>query len=445
MNKMAASKQLKYNFNKKHIDYIRAAAKNTYNIAEGAVRAGKTVNNVLVFSLLLETTKDKFHLATGSTVGNAKLNLGASNGFGLENIFRGRCRWGKHLDNEALFVQTATGEKIVIFSGGGKADSFKSIRGNSYGYWIATEIDLHHKSFIEEALARQLMAADMKLFWDLNPNNPNHEIYTGYIDAWAKKKMIGGYNYEKFTIYDNASLTEQRKREITSRYVPGTVSHSRNILGMRVVAEGLIYNSFADNPEDYLITYAEAKALNYLHLYIGVDIGGSSSKHTFVLSGITQDMKLIALKSAKLETNLNPEQLANEYTKFVKKCMQDFQVQATYFESAEQVLKKGFQAKSRQKNINIPIRNSIKNKINERISAVQVLIAQDRLFYTEQAFTVRDALSAATWDSKEAEKGLDVRLDDGSTDIDTLDAFEYSFERQMNKLIKAGDYIGIQY
>lgn len=435
---MKATKKINYKFNDKHIDYMKKAAKSTYNIAEGAVRAGKTVDNVLMFALLIETSKDKFHLATGATVGNAKLNIGACNGLGLENIFRGRCRWGKHLDNEALFIATATGEKIVIFSGGGKADSFKSIRGNSYGYWIATEIDQHHESFIEEALARQLMAYDMKLFWDLNPNNPKHWIYTEYIDKWANQEMAGGYNFQHFTIFDNESLTEERKLEIASRWIKGTVQHSRNILGKRMIADGLIYQSFADNVDDFYMSYEDAKKLHYQYIYIGVDIGGNHSKHTFVSSGITHDMNLIAIRSERIDTDLDPDKLAEKYVKFVKKCLRDFKVQNTYFESAEQVLKKGFQSKSKEHNLRVSIRNSIKNKINERINATSTLIAQDRFRYTEKATTVKDALSEAMWDPKEEEKGNDVRLDNGTTDIDTLDAFEYSWERHINRLIKAG-------
>ena len=435
---MKATKRLDYKFNNKHIDYMQRAGKNTYNIAEGAVRAGKTVDNILIFSLLLETSEDKFHLASGSTVGNAKLNIGACNGMGLENIFRGRCRWGKYLDNEALFIHTVNGEKIIIFSGGGKADSFKSIRGNSYGYWIATEIDQHHKSFIEEALARQLMAKDMKLFWDLNPNNPKHFIYMDYIDKWGKQEMAGGYNFQHFTIYDNESLTEDRKKAIASRWTPGTVQHSRNILGQRMVAEGLIYKTFADNEEDYYISYKESKTLDYMYIGIGVDIGGNKSKHTLPLSGVTKDMKLISIRSERKETDLDPDQLALEYVRFVRRCLKDFKVQLTYFENAEQVLKKGFQTKSRENNITVPIRNCIKNKIKDRIDALVTLISQNRFYYTEEATTVKDALSEAMWCPKSAEKGEDIRLDDGTTDIDTLDAFEYSFERHINRLIKAG-------
>ena len=39
----------------------------------------------------------------------------------------------------------------------------------------------------------------------------------------------------------------------------------------------------------------------------------------------------------------------------------------------------------------------------------------------------------AVWDSKKLEL---ERLDDGTSDIDSMDAFEYSFERDIGKLLK---------
>lgn len=85
---------LEYHFSKKHIRYIRNCENNVYNMAEGAVRAGKTVDNVYAFAHELKTHPDKLHLATGSTGANAKLNIGDCNGMGLEGIFRGQCKWG---------------------------------------------------------------------------------------------------------------------------------------------------------------------------------------------------------------------------------------------------------------------------------------------------------------------------------------------------------------
>ena len=101
------------------------------SVAEGAVRASKTISNCIIACMYLETCEEKIHLASGSTLPNAKLNIGDCNGFGLEHLFGGRCKWGKYKSNEALYIQTKTGEKIVIFAGGGKSDSYKKILGKT--------------------------------------------------------------------------------------------------------------------------------------------------------------------------------------------------------------------------------------------------------------------------------------------------------------------------
>jgi len=130
-------------FSEKHKRYIRFALKNRMCVAEGAIRSGKTIDHCIIAAEYLEKCPDRIHLASGSTISNAKLNIGDCNGFGLEHLFRGRCRWGKYKDNEALFLNTQTGEKIVLFAGGGQANSYRKILGNSYGLWIATEINEH--------------------------------------------------------------------------------------------------------------------------------------------------------------------------------------------------------------------------------------------------------------------------------------------------------------
>ena len=98
-------KTIPFKFGQKHMDYIYACQFNTYNILEGAVRSGKTIDNVYAFAHELKTCPDKIHLATGSTMANAKLNIGDANGFGLEYIFRGQCRWSKYKDNDCLRIK----------------------------------------------------------------------------------------------------------------------------------------------------------------------------------------------------------------------------------------------------------------------------------------------------------------------------------------------------
>ena len=74
-NKFTKKKTLTFQFSDKHKDYIRACAECSYNVAEGAVRAGKTVDNVFAFAHELKTTPDRIHLATGSTMANASYGV----------------------------------------------------------------------------------------------------------------------------------------------------------------------------------------------------------------------------------------------------------------------------------------------------------------------------------------------------------------------------------
>lgn len=246
-------------FSEKHKRYITAAQDATMSVAEGAVRAGKTIDNITAFAYNIQRgTPDRIHLATGSTAANAKLNIGDANGYGLEYIFRGRCRWTKYRGNEALAIKSHGREYIVIFAGAAKADSFKKIRGNSYGMWIATEINLHHKNTVREAFNRQLAARNRRIFWDLNPSSPGEWIYTEYIDRFPEQ-FKEKYNYEHFTIRDNDTIAPERIAEIKSQYTPGSIWYRRDILGERCNAEGLVYPMF-DNivptePREYDLYY----------------------------------------------------------------------------------------------------------------------------------------------------------------------------------------------
>ena len=234
-------------FGEKHKEYIQNAVRCTISVAEGAVRAGKTIDNIAAFATMIQKgTPDRIHLATGSTAANAKLNIGDANGFGLEYIFRGRCRWTKYKGNEALVIKSCGRDYAVIFAGGAKADSFKKIRGNSYGMWIATEINLHHEDTIKEAFNRQLAAKLRRVFWDLNPSSPGHWIYQNYIDRFADQ-FGQRYNYRHFTIRDNATITAQRLAEIESQYDISSIWYRRDILGERCIAEGLVYPMFGDS------------------------------------------------------------------------------------------------------------------------------------------------------------------------------------------------------
>ena len=82
---------------------------------------------------------------------------------------------------------------------------------------------------------------------------------------------------------------------------------------------------------------------------------------------------------------------------------------------------------------NIKVQNAIKDRITDRIFTLTALAAMGRFYYTEDCKSLQEAMSMAVWNPKSMEL---ERLDDGTSDIDTLDAFEYSYERDWRKFIK---------
>lgn len=457
------TKQVPYQFSDKHLGYIRKCQDNTYNILEGAVRSGKTVDHVLAFAKELCDTPDKFHLATGSTMANAKLNIGDANGFGLEHIFRGQCRWTSYKDNDALAIRgpyTNFKEKIVIFAGGGSSASYQKIRGNSYGMWIATEINLHHDNTIKEAFNRTIASKRRKIFWDLNPEHPKAPIYVNYIDKYAEKAeknvLKGGYNYAHMTLFDNINISEERREEIISQYDKDSIWYIRDILGKRSIAEGLIYNklatSIAAKDGKYRIDREQARAMartgQIMKIHIGVDFGGNGSGHAFVATGITKGYEqVVYLKTrryveggldpdtGKKILDVDPEVLSELFLRFVRSVLDEYGfVTKVYADSAEQVLIRGFKTSLSKAGLaNIKIVNALKSKITNRIFATTAMVAMNRLKMTDDCQSYEEAVSMAVWDPK----SLDLeRLDDGTSDIDTLDASEYSWERDIGKFIR---------
>lgn len=77
--------------------------------------------------------------------------------------------------------------------------------------------------------------------------------------------------------------------------------------------------------------------------------------------------------------------------------------------------------------------NAKKIEINDRIRTTAALMGGGRFWYMPEAGSVRDALSTALWSGKHP--GKDERLDDGSTDVDTLDGFEYTIERDYKRYL----------
>lgn len=198
-----------------------------------------------------------------------------------------------------------------------------------------------------------------------------------------------------------------------------------------ISSEGAIYRAFYDNPERFGV---DKKDVPPMMIYsMGVDFGGNRSGHAFVFSGITSDYSLYTLKSAYYSAEGMPvDQLVAHFKIFCDECIRDYgRIDAIYPDCAEQTI-----INTLRESCHYRIYNSIKNNILDRIRAMCLLLGNGRYFYVRgENDELVKGLQDARWDEK---KHDDARLDDFSSNIDILDASEYSWEYWIYNLTQIG-------
>lgn len=404
-----------FNFTDKQKKFL-SSRDSRLNFLCGSVRSGKTFISLIKFFFVVASAPKEYEfIICGKTLMSLKRNC-----LTLLQSFVGKNNFKFSLTSKqgTLFGHT------VYLEGANDESSEQKIRGMTLAGAYCDEITLYPQSFVQMLLSR-LSMPNSKFYATCNPDTPSHYIKTEYIDNPDLDKSVWN-----FLLTDNTFLPKEYLDNITKEY--SGVFYNRFILGQWVRAEGIIYQDFANNPQDFYILPTDLKDI--IKINVGVDFGGTGSATTFVATGFTKGLKcVIPLISERHQEALNPEQLNEKFADFIDTCYSMYGMpMSVYCDSAEQILIRGLKRIALQRHLLVDIRNARKNPILERIKLTQQLIAQGRFKVCTNAKTVSNALCEAVWD----EKHEDQRLDDGSTDIDTLDAFEYSIEPEMINLTK---------
>ena len=420
-------------FHKRHKRYIKRSLTTELNVAEGAFRAAKTTSNIIAFALNLEMTPDKLHIASAVTQSTAKLIFGDGDGLGLEHIYSGRCKWGKYKDKEALIIKTFSNQlKYILFVGGYEKTSHYPIRGLSIGMWIATEIDLHNKAFIDEMNKRLIKSAHRRKFFDFNPTYPTHWIYKEFIDLYIMRDEGREYkriNYAKFTLFYNLSLSKRQIHDVLDTYDTEGDQFKRDILGSRVESSGRCFPSF--NRDVSLISTPIVKMVSF---YIGIDWGYSSSKTVFVLGGINGN-RVTVLKTQGISGDRSSSDNLEAAYKFIidsQELIFELTGKKVYPKVYPDAADKGMYIDLKKKYFNTFMKG--KHSIKTRIRVLNKIIRDKQLYIVEGASNLElcEAIESAIYNPKVGKE--EERLDDGSTPIDYNDAFEYMLTDVITKI-----------
>lgn len=399
----------------KQLEYLSSCS-HRWNIKTGATGSGKSwIDYAVVIPQRLINLRGEGHaIILGNTQGTAIRNI-------LEPM---REIWGETLvgpvssDNAAMLF----GRKVYVM-GADNRRHVARIQGMTIEYAYGDEVPTWNEG-VFTMLKSRLRCRHSAFDGTGNPDAPQH---------WFKKFLDSGADIyvQHSTIFDNPTLPPEFVENLCREYA-GTVYYQRFILGLWVAAEGVVYRLFADDPERFILDdLPDGDAVR--NAVIGVDFGGGTSAHAFCCTGFTIKGRLVVLDEYREKAALTPDKLAQDFVDFVRRCKARWLVTDCWCDSAEQTLINGLRAASAAAGLGLNIGNAMKRAINDRIRATCILMGAGRFFVARKCRETIDALKSALWDSKKITE--DVRLDDGTTNIDNLDAMEYSFEREIPALI----------
>lgn len=397
----------------KQYDYLQNCD-HRWNLKIGATGSGKSwLDYAVVIPKRLTCMKGE----------GAALILGNTQGTVERNILQPmREIWGETLVGDIVKGENCArifGRKVYIL-GADKTNSVSKIQGMTVEYAYGDEVTTWAQP-VFEMLKSRLRCKHSVFDGTANPDSPQH---------WLKKFIDSDADVycQTSTIDDNPFLPPEFVEQLKKEYA-GTVYYKRFILGLFAAAEGACFPLFAAAPERFIITVPPP----IMYANIGVDFGGGTSGHAFQCVGFTYRYgEMIILEEYHNPAALDPLTLEREFLNFTRMCQSRYVIREILCDSAEQTLINGLRSAAARAALPLNIYNAAKKPINERIRAACKLQGAGRFKILAHCTTTIAAYAAAVYDPKEPTK--DIRLDNGTTNIDSLDATEYAYEGQIYEL-----------
>lgn len=433
---------------KKQNEYI-VNATHRWNIKSGAVRSGKSYVDtafMIPFRIRQITKKPGLNVILGVSKESIERNVLQP----MREIYTSELIGTINNRNVAMIC----GEECYCL-GAEKVSQVAKIQGASIKYCYGDEIAKWNKE-VFQMLKSRLDKPYSCFDGSCNPEHPTH-----WLKAFIDDERLDIY-LQQYTIFDNPFLDSKFVEELCKEY-EGTIYYDRLILGLWKRADGAIYKRFADNPEAFRCKvvdelgedskYKQFRKQDITSIELAIDFGGNQSGHSFVARGYTDDyLEVIALKSRRIMAkeeadDIDSNKLDEMFCEFIQEVIDEYavcvkhgdyveycNVESVFWDNAETILGNSIRNAVEKQFPWISVKPAKKKTITDRIRCTVRLMGAGRFFITADCESLEIALSDAVWNKEKKDK--DERLDDGSTDIDSLDAFEYTIERDMKYLIR---------
>lgn len=379
-------------------------------IADGSVRSGKTIIMSLSYVLwaMQEYKNQNFGMA-GKSIGSFKRNVW----FLLRIMLIGRgYRIGKLTEiGDNVFIISKNGVENYFYIFGGKDERSQDlVQGFTAAGFFFDEVALMPESFVNQAVARCSVEGS-KLWFNCNPDGPFHWFKINWIDDTEEKNLYRLH----FLLKDNPSLSES-KIEQYMRMFRG-IFYDRFILGLWVLAEGVIYSMF----DRTMVINNIPTGVKIRTKWIGMDYGQSNAT-VFLLIGLGSDNKLYILdeyyhEGKKEPIQKSPSKYSKDYFKWKIKNGVDgspVNINKVFIDPSA----KGFMLQLHEDGE----RNvwQADNDVLRGIETISSIIDNDMLRVLSKCKNTISEFSAYRWDPKAQERGEDKPIKQHDHAMDSL-------------------------
>lgn len=382
-------------------------------IADGAIRSGKTLCMSLSFVIWAMSTFNMQNLGmAGKTIGSFRRNVL----FWLKLMLKSRgYQVSDHRSDNMIVISKGDVTNFFYIFGGKDERSQDLIQGITLAGMFFDEVALMPESFVNQATGRCSVSGS-KFWFNCNPDSPSHWFKTNWIDDIEKKKLI----YLHFTMDDNLSLTKEIKDRYKAMY--SGVFYSRYILGLWVIAEGLVYGMFN---EERNVFHGECEYSGQASYYLSIDYG-TMNPFAVGLMELQDSGRVRMLREGHYSGREKKVTLDNEaYYQIIKDVAGDFPITSIVIDPSAAAMKATIQKYGEYTCTDG--NNDVLNGIQEVTKYLNLGMLQihDSCMETKKEF------GAYAWDDKAV--GEDRVIKENDHHMDLIRYFIYTVARRYNR------------
>lgn len=273
-------------------------------IADGSIRAGKTIamiDGFVTWSMAVFGGMGVDFIIAGRTMGALKRNVIAPmlqilNAKGIPFYYHRSENW----------IEIA-GNTYYLF-GANNERAQDVLQGLTAAGALADEVALFPQNFVEQMIGRCSVEGS-RLWFNANPQGPFHHLKRDYIDKAEEKRIVR----LQFTLDDNLTLSDAVKERYRRMF--SGLFYQRNILGLWVAAEGVIFDMWDNN------LHVVDKLPKMRRYWTAADYG-TANPTVFLLIGEGVDNRLYVCDEWRWDSKakgrrLTDAQISAEYRKWI--------------------------------------------------------------------------------------------------------------------------------